>query len=72
MAGGTLDKTLEDLTQQDSGRTIVLVDSSRSDLLLGLSAAHGSRTGPHLAGALIANGQEIPEQVEQIVKVCLA
>ena len=69
IAGGTVEGTLQDLAQGDSERTLVVCDGSRSDLLLGLTTAHGCRSGPHLAGVLISNAAGVNQQVERIIQV---
>ena len=67
-----MEKTIADLTARESERTLVVCDASRSDLLLGLSAAHSCRSGPHLAGVLVTDSQKADKQVARIIKVVLA
>ena len=54
-----------------SERALVACDASRTDLLLGLSAAHGSRAGPHMAAVLMTGGVKLNRQVESILEVRL-
>ena len=52
-----------------SERALVACDASRTDLLLGLSAAHGSRAGPHMAAVLVTGGVKLNRRVESILEV---
>ncbi len=69
MAGGTLEKSIADLAARDSARTLAICDASRSDLLLGLSAAHSCRSGPHLAGLLVTDAGSQNKQVAKVIQV---
>lgn len=69
MASGTLDSCLSELAVTKSERCLVACDSSRSDLLLGLEAAHNSVPGPHLAGVLVCQGEAINPRVIDILEV---
>lgn len=69
IAGGSLEKTLADLSDQNTEKTLVVCDGSRSDLLLGLSAAHSSRGGPHIAGVLVTHSSAADSHVAKILQV---
>jgi len=69
VAGGTVESTLTDLQAGKPERTLVACDASRSDLLLGLTAAHRCRAGPHVAGLLITGGMPVQENVQKIIQV---
>lgn len=69
IAGGTVEKTIADLAARESERILTVCDASRSDLLLGLSAAHSCRSGPHLAGVLVTDRQKADKQVAKVIQV---
>lgn len=69
VASGTLDATLEELAESKSERCLVACDASRTDLLLGLSTAHSSTAGPHIAAVLMTGAKQANPWVKRILEV---
>lgn len=69
VASGTLDATLHALSGSKAERCLALCDASRTDLLLGLSAAHKSTSGPQVAAALMTGGTQLDPIVDSILEV---
>ncbi|TDD72048.1 phosphate acetyltransferase [Jiangella aurantiaca] len=63
VAGMTLPHVLDRLFDD----AVVITPADRSDVLLGVLAAHGSKTFPTLAGVVLNGGFELPAQIVRLM-----